>query len=359
MEGHEESVNEEFLTSDPCPITPAEGYICEETNVTPRTEQEGLELRAKKLRHLRNILEKDSRAVDMKWSLFVAACQSYRFNSVLKPFPPAFVKDGVKDIELLLRVVEESPPIAILLQQVTEPNVYHVRDYVIDLLYWVLITLREPYLKTVETECFDSVLSRVRCEAPFPKPNYIFQVAYYFRHPNESRWRNAAKGHRTIFAYHGTKLENFHSIMHHGLQQHLNKNSLFGKGIYLTSELSVSLPYSTTGFAWGASKVGSELACVALCELIDHEEYVKCQHASDQPNRNRVQAPESIAGEVPNKYYVVTNSEMVRIRYLLIYCKPPVKLVLQRNFLLSWLSRHKLLAFFIGIFIRVTLFIIL
>lgn len=45
---------------------------------------------------------------------------------------------------------------------------------------------------------------------------------------------------------------------------------LFGQGVYLSSELLVSLPYSSTGFGWGKSLMGAELSIVALCEVLDH-----------------------------------------------------------------------------------------
>ena len=51
---------------------------------------------------LRNMLENDLQAADVKWSLFVAACQSYRYDSCLKPFPPQFISNGVKDIDSLV-----------------------------------------------------------------------------------------------------------------------------------------------------------------------------------------------------------------------------------------------------------------
>lgn len=50
----------------------------------------------------------------------------------------------------------------------------------------------------------------------------------------------------------------------------LFQKSLFGKGIYLSSELSVSLPYSPVGYGWGGSILGSDMSCVALCEIINH-----------------------------------------------------------------------------------------
>jgi len=32
----------------------------------------------------------------------------------------------------------------------------------------------------------------------------------------------------------------------------------------------VSLAYSPMGYGWGGSLLGSEISCIALCELIDH-----------------------------------------------------------------------------------------
>lgn len=48
------------------------------------------------------------------------------------------------------------------------------------------------------------------------------------------------------------------------------QRSQFGKGIYLSSELGVSLTYSPVGYGWGGSFLGSEMSCIALCELVDH-----------------------------------------------------------------------------------------
>lgn len=50
----------------------------------------------------RLVLEKDFKAADIKWSLFVAAAFSFRYESCLRPFPPAFLKSGVKDMDELV-----------------------------------------------------------------------------------------------------------------------------------------------------------------------------------------------------------------------------------------------------------------
>ena len=43
-------------------------------------------------------------------------------------------------------------------------------------------------------------------------------------------------------------------------------------------------------------------------------------------NRSRARAPGSMGGDVPEKYYVVRNNDMIRVKYLLVYVsKSPTK----------------------------------
>lgn len=50
-------------------------------------------------------LEKDLRAADLKWSLFVAACHTYRFDTCLRPFPPMYIRSEAKDIDALVSML--------------------------------------------------------------------------------------------------------------------------------------------------------------------------------------------------------------------------------------------------------------
>lgn len=56
----------------------------------------------KKVLALKYFLEKDLRAADLKWSLFVAACHTYRTDTCLRPFPPMYIKNDTKDIDSLV-----------------------------------------------------------------------------------------------------------------------------------------------------------------------------------------------------------------------------------------------------------------
>ncbi|GLG99731.1 Poly [ADP-ribose] polymerase [Gryllus bimaculatus] len=319
----------------------AAGY---ENNTSQSSNQR---LQENKLVTLRRLLESDLPSADVKWSLFVAACQSYRYDSCLKPFPPLFMKGDTKDIDGLREVVDKTPALPVLLQHLHDPDVYHTNPVVIDLLTWVLAHFKDYHLKSVQKKEFNLVLNQVHCETPVQPPNFIFQLNSTSNSVQEIRWEDLRKGRKTLFAFHGSRLENFHSILHHGLQQHLTKNALFGRGIYLSSELSVSLPYSPMGYGWGRSLLGDQMSCVALCEMIDHPD-VKCQSEGNNVNvevvhasgallddtweppftlqsiasdKNRALNTDSIGGEVPKKYYVVVNSDLVRVRHLLVYCR--------------------------------------
>ncbi|GLG99730.1 Protein mono-ADP-ribosyltransferase PARP16 [Gryllus bimaculatus] len=327
----------------------AAGY---ENNTSQSSNQR---LQENKLVTLRRLLESDLPSADVKWSLFVAACQSYRYDSCLKPFPPLFMKGDTKDIDGLREVVDKTPALPVLLQHLHDPDVYHTNPVVIDLLTWVLAHFKDYHLKSVQKKEFNLVLNQVHCETPVQPPNFIFQLNSTSNSVQEIRWEDLRKGRKTLFAFHGSRLENFHSILHHGLQQHLTKNALFGRGIYLSSELSVSLPYSPMGYGWGRSLLGDQMSCVALCEMIDHPD-VKCQ--SEASDKNRALNTDSIGGEVPKKYYVVVNSDLVRVRHLLVYCRrtsgkryTSCILLLNRersSSLLNWLGNHKLLTFILG-----------
>ena len=65
--------------------------------------------------------------------------------------------------------------------------------------------------------------------------------------------------------------------------------------------------YSPSGEGWSHSQLGPKLAILAVCEVIDHPEVKK--GSSQQHTSNGV----------PEKYIVVPNNELVRVRYLLVY----------------------------------------
>lgn len=56
-----------------------------------------------KLQRVISVVKRDPVAADLKWSLFVLACQSYKQDFCVRPFPTFFLKDGNKDFQALVR----------------------------------------------------------------------------------------------------------------------------------------------------------------------------------------------------------------------------------------------------------------
>lgn len=59
----------------------------------------------KKILSLKHLLEKDPKSADLKWSLFIAASHTYRYDTCLKPFPPMYIRKECKDIDALVNII--------------------------------------------------------------------------------------------------------------------------------------------------------------------------------------------------------------------------------------------------------------
>ena len=95
------------------------------------------------------------------------------------------------------------------------------------------------------------------------------------------------------------------------------QTSLFGEGTYLSSDLNVSILYSKFGEGWKHSLLGEKLSCIAVCEIIDHPDVKRSVEGPGQRARSR--AENSEGGDVPEKYFVVTNNQLVRVKYIMVY----------------------------------------
>jgi len=71
---------------------------------------------------------------------------------------------------------------------------------------------------------FTEIINMTGQSVSVTAPDYIFAVTYDDYVNNKF---DELRGDRNImYAYHGSRLENFHSILHYGLQGHLNKVSV-------------------------------------------------------------------------------------------------------------------------------------
>uniref|UniRef100_A0A182QI04 Poly [ADP-ribose] polymerase n=1 Tax=Anopheles farauti TaxID=69004 RepID=A0A182QI04_9DIPT len=274
-------------------------------------------------------IKHDPTAVDLRLSLVVSAAKSFRYDSCLQPFPPDFITNNEKSIDQLNRVLETIPPVADLPAALATLD-----ERTVDLLYWILFRQAHPSLRTVPKAKHDEILAKCPCYAKYSQPTHIFEVVHRVDHSSERAFQEHAHDFRSHHAFHGSRLFNFHSILHYGLQQHLNKVSLFGEGIYLSAELQVSQMFAPNGSGWARSTLGTHPACIALCEYVDNPNYVKKQEetaapggegtdgaATTSPADGSSIVTASLTGNssIPERYILIKNNELVQVRYLLLY----------------------------------------
>ncbi|XP_072837732.2 protein mono-ADP-ribosyltransferase PARP16 [Pogona vitticeps] len=281
---------------------------------------------------VREAIQKDLLAADLKLSFFVSALQSYKRDSVLRPFPALYSTEESKDFEALLADANALVSLKELLE-----STHSADQRAWELLWWVLSskalriqsTSKKEYTRIQELTGAPSV--------PVPAPDFLFEIIYF--NQMNAKFEETKAGRDLIYAFHGSRLENFHSIVHNGLQCHLNRTSLFGEGTYLTSDLSLALLYSPHGLGWQRSIMGPLLSCVAVCEIIDHPD-VKCQvqkKDSKEIDKKRARVKNSEGGDVPQKYFVVTNNQLIRVKYLLVYSQKQRR----RPASQSWIFRYR------------------
>ncbi|XP_068409836.1 protein mono-ADP-ribosyltransferase PARP16 isoform X6 [Eschrichtius robustus] len=263
---------------------------------------------------VREAAGRDVLAADLRCSFFASALQSYKRDSVLRPFPASYARHDCKDFEALLADASKLPNLKELLQSSGDKDTWA----------WDLFEKIQKLTGAPHT--------------PVPVPDFLFEIEY--SDPANAKFYETKGERDLIYAFHGSRLENFHSIIHNGLHCHLNKTSLFGEGTYLTSDLSLALIYSPHGHGWQRSLLGPILSCVAVCEVIDHPD-VKCQTKkkdSKEIDRRRARIKHSEGGDIPPKYFVVTNNQLLRVKYLLVYSQKQPKS--RASSQLSWVSSH-------------------
>ncbi|XP_057850891.2 uncharacterized protein LOC131061296 isoform X2 [Cryptomeria japonica] len=102
----------------------------------------------------------------------------------------------------------------------------------------------------------------------------LYQFAVFYNSESELKFAERRKAEGSIFAFHGSSLSNWYSIIRNGLKclsgtRYMSGGMAFGEGIYLSTEMDVSLGYSTP-VIWKQRKY----CVVALCEIFSGQNYV-------------------------------------------------------------------------------------
>ncbi|KAJ7059776.1 hypothetical protein C8F01DRAFT_989503 [Mycena amicta] len=152
-------------------------------------------------------------------------------------------------------------------------------------------------MSSSEEQCIqgvDPVWRQFRFSVGAPDAEAKFQAALDMA----KRTDNNAKKYPSLYAFHGSGLRNWHSIIRHGLWFKTVVNGrAFGDGVYLAKEAQTSMGHYATGAraCWRKSKLGPT-SCVAIAEVVNLPQ----QFVSNNP------------------HFVIKDTEWIMCRYLLV-----------------------------------------
>ncbi|XP_037957022.1 protein mono-ADP-ribosyltransferase PARP16 [Teleopsis dalmanni] len=252
-----------------------------DTNNLPMEDEQAIVQLTRKVKILGSMLRRDLLALDIKWTLFVAASKNYRYEELLKPYPPQFFiePEGV-DIDRLLLVINLTPNLICLLNDINQENYNQCDMEVIDLLTWVLIDNKQPVFQSITIDAFAYYMHNIVQNINIKKPDHIFEIIYDKSDKVEQVFRSRGEVYGFKFSYCGYKAEYLYSVFHNSFYNcGVLPDILSAANTYLhfTSEIAVSLVHSPPTPCWGKSQCGSVLRCVLLCEFINMPQYVKSQ----------------------------------------------------------------------------------
>lgn len=108
-----------------------------------------------------------------------------------------------------------------------------------------------------------------------------------------------ARKYPTIFAWHGSRLSNWHSILRQGLDYtQIQNGRAFGHGVYFSNHYETSAQYAQESLCWPNSALQAAKV-VSLCEIVN--------------------SPEKFISTKP--FYVVSNVDWIQCRYLFVQRK--------------------------------------
>lgn len=208
-----------------------------------------------------------------------AAINSQRYGDILTPYP---VCNGVNlDINKLRQLAQEIPPVKEIIKLTTQ-----VPPRVSYLLNWIINSNR-------------SVIKRIAKPIPFMASAHQF-IFIQSTQKHAATFQELKKTRRSLWAFHGSRPENWHSIIRNGLvnasgTKLQTTGAVYGPGIYLSPYASVSYKYSFMTGDRNPRTITEEdgiphngFACIAICEVINEGLKQSNNGIWVQPNESHV-----------------------------------------------------------------------
>lgn len=206
-------------------------------------------------------IRRDPFSADLLMSLFACSFHNGRYTN---PAPP---QEVMQTASRLFNTLPKMVTISERCQNDTDIIKLYGND-TLELLRWVILSNKsqlihlpdELKLKSIGFQThFMTLLAAQEQEEAFQK-------------------KKKKNGNRSLFMWHGSGGDRWHSIIRNGLMNMSNKDCIhgasYGPGIYLASDYSTSLGYAQpVSNLYKNSMFGNSLTCLALCEVVPVSQY--------------------------------------------------------------------------------------
>jgi poly[ADP-ribose] polymerase 16 len=145
-------------------------------------------------------------------------------ESLLKPIPANYRKsDGEADIKTIRELVSRLPELPIR-------DLNYKPDPQLTTFMKTFFLNHNQQLSLISVEELKrQVGGQIELQIA---PRWIFQIDHVSR--NQQTWERRKASSSSFYAFHGSRFENFHSILNLGLHQHLNKVYIQYRSLHFT-----------------------------------------------------------------------------------------------------------------------------
>lgn len=226
-------------------------------------------------------IKRDAKAADLLLSIFACSLHDKRY---IKPKPPDSL---MRNIELLLNKIPSMKTISQNCRNDSDIIKMCGKDS-LELLRWVILSNRSQLIHLPDELKLKSVGFREQFMTLIASPSAeeAFQRKKASKHEKKKQKKKKQQqqqqpkrtesNKKSLFLWHGSGGERWHSIIRNGLMNMSNKDCVHGaahgSGIYLAKDVSTSLSYTNrVKNLYKNSELGSYLTLIALCEVIPNE----------------------------------------------------------------------------------------
>ena len=265
--------------------------------------------------------------VASKWKAQPAVCQfliqnaycamlSSRANIIFNPFPKSWISKSSERTELLgdtsydiKKLVSENNIITSLENVIDSVNKSYNDAEILERLnqktYELIRFILEGnkmLLKADNLLCAGDIISvKTEKEAVAISEKNILEEVIQLKVEHTALVEDRFRGRETTYLYHGSRSENWYSIMANGIKicsnsKYMLNGAAYGNGIYLSNDINLSLGYSNKNYTINKNSTESFNTILAIFQVINNPQWHK-------------------GGSI----YVVNDENALVLRYLLVF----------------------------------------